>query len=187
MTDDVKQDEVKPVEQPKAETVTAKQEERETGQTFTQEQVNSFMATERKEATAKLLKELGVEKPEDVKAALAELNERKTAEMSATEKLQAENERLRAEAETAKLSAVKAQRDGQVIDKASQLEIENPADALALIGNAEDTDAALDQLAKDKPYLLKTNKAPRLSANKTLAGSSQEETREERLKRLRIG
>lgn len=69
-----------------------------------------------------------------------------------------EQERLKQQAEQAKADAEAAKaeaRTARIESLAAQLGFNDPADAVALVGAADDPKARLDEIAASKPYLLK--------------------------------
>ena len=131
-----------------------------------------------------LAAEFGIEDEDGLRAALKEHDERKKADMSEQERLQAQLEAERKAREQAEATAAKVQRESAVTSAAARLGFADPSDAIALIGDAEDVDAALAKLAEEKPYLLGKKSNPRLDANKVRGDSDSEETDEEKRRRL---
>jgi hypothetical protein len=148
-----------------------------------QAQIDHLTGQARKEAREAamraLLAEFGVERPDDVKAAMTELKTRRQAEMSETERLKAEAEeaRLEREAIAEQMDAMHEQMElvlvtAEVRTAATRLEIDgktyrfrNPEDALHFLDLEDfevDMDAqkvggvekALRRLAQERMYLV---------------------------------
>lgn len=89
-------------------------------QTFTQDQVNAIVGERARRASesavAELLKTLGVENVDGLKALLTEAQQRKEAEMTEAQKAQAEAEKARKEAEALK-AALDAERQQRIADR----------------------------------------------------------------------
>jgi len=151
-----------------------------------QSEVNALMARTRQEARERLLKELGFEKPEDLKARLdaarniedaTKTEQQKTAErLAALEKEKAglaeQNARLQREHTETLIRAA-------VVSKAAALGFHDPQDAYRLIdasklkltdaGEVEGANEALEAMSKAKPWLVQ--QTPRLSATNPAGGS----------------
>lgn len=88
--------------------------------TFTQEQVNAIVGERARRASesavSELLKSLGFEKPDELKAIVDETRQRKEAEMSEAEKARAEVEAARKQAEELK-AALDGERQQRITDR----------------------------------------------------------------------
>lgn len=88
----------------------------ETSKTFTQDELNTLLANEKKSAKAKVLKELGVDDAETIKALLKKQKEDEDNNKTASEKLESQNKIL--EDANNELSEYKAR------DKAIELDVD---------------------------------------------------------------
>lgn len=164
------------------------QPDKEPGKTFTQEQVNDYVAVERKKLLAKYTDY------SDLKAAADELAKIKESQLSETEKL---TKRL-AELEAAKQQAETRTREtlirSAVISEAAKLNFNDPEDAYRLIdvtgltiadsGKVEGAPEAVKLLAESRKYLLK-NSNPALSSFNP-AGGNEAVSETDAQKRARI-
>ena len=134
--------------------------------TFTDEQqeaVGRIVKKRGAEYVSSFAKGLGYEDPDALKGDLAELKKRMEKEMSELEKAQAKALEFEKKAQAAEASRQAAERQAKIISTASRMNFADPADAVALVGDA-DADAVEDllkKLADQKPYLLQTDKKKR--------------------------
>lgn len=121
-----------------------------------------------------------------LKAKAAKLDEIEAANLSELEKLQKQNTELAQKAEQAEASRLAAERRATIVSEATKLGFADPADAVVMVGEAENIEEALGELAEKKPYLLKQpDKQPKPKLNPTNPGPVDEtETRAQ--KRARI-
>jgi len=141
---------------------------------LTQDKVDELIGKTRKEARdaaqAKLLKDLGIESTEAAKAALAELQKLKQAQMTEQERIAAEKQALEQQLAKANEAAAAAKARGEqalieaeIISKASG-RFANPRAVIRLLdankvvigedGKIEGVDEALDALATAEPWTL---------------------------------
>lgn len=149
--------------------------------TFTQAELNALFGERGRQAKqaaiSELMKELGVEKPEDIKAALKKAKDAEVAQMTELEKAQAEKADALKKAEeaeqartTTEAKALERLMRAEVISAASRLNFNDPADAWLYIDRTaikvtddddfEGIDKALEVVVKAKPYLVKSDKQP---------------------------
>jgi hypothetical protein len=110
--------------------------------TFTQDEVNALMGERARRASesaiADLLKSMGFEKPDDLKAVIAEAQARKEADMTEADKAKAEAEKARKETDALK-AALEAERAARLADKrdaairAALKQADDPAAVLTLL------------------------------------------------------
>lgn len=100
------------------------------GKTFTQEELNSILAKDKKSTRNSLLRELGIDNPDEAKSALEAAREYRRSQQSKEEQLAADlaekdtalNDAIsRADAAEAKVAAMVAGVDSKFIDKAVKL------------------------------------------------------------------
>lgn len=141
---------------------------------LTSEQLNERLARKERTAREALLKELGFEKADDLKALVQAAREREQAEMGELERIKAENARLAEQAQQveqrARLTALRAEFKAQAALKGAA----HPDDALALAGDvaqylAEDgqpqgVTEAVDRLISSGRLPLARGAAPDLDA-----------------------
>jgi hypothetical protein len=146
--------------------------------TFTQAELNALFGERGRQAKqaaiSELLKDLGVESPEAIKAALKAATEAKAAQMTELEKARAQAAEALKKAEEAEQArtateakALERLMRAEVIAVASQLGFNDSADAWLYIDRAaikvkeddsfEGIDKALEAVVKSKPYLIKTS------------------------------
>jgi hypothetical protein len=144
--------------------------------TFTQTELDALFAERARQAKqsgiAELLKELGVENPDQVKAALKAAEDAKKAQMTELEKAQAEAAEARKKAEEAEaarqgIEAKAAEKllRAAIIAEASKAGFNDPNDAWLYIDRSaikakdddsyEGLDKAIEAVVKAKPYLVK--------------------------------
>ena len=137
------------------------------GKTFTQEQLDAILAERlaraKSGAQAELLKELGFEKPGELKAAVDKLRDTERANQTETERLRADNETLKQRMADAEASRKNALIRAAVTAAASKAGLADVEDAMRLgalesvtlegdkVSGAEDVVAAL---VASKPYLV---------------------------------
>lgn len=127
--------------------------------TFTEEQQAHLDKLFKKKGEAyvkSFAKDLGYDDPKDLKADLNAYSEKKKEEMSELERAQKERDDYKRQADEAEASRQAAERKAQIVSEAQKLDFADPLDAVALVGDAEDIEAALKELAESKPYLIKT-------------------------------
>lgn len=146
--------------------------------TFTQAELNALFGERGRQAKqaaiSELLKELGVEKPEDIKAALKKAKDAEAAQMTELEKAQAEKADALKKAEeaeqartTTEAKALERLMKAEVKIAAAQMGFNDPADAWLYIDRTaikvtdddtfEGIDKALEAVVKSKPYLVKAD------------------------------
>jgi hypothetical protein len=89
----------------------------------------------------------------------AKLREKEDAEAAAAKEKMTETERLKFEADEAKKEAEAAKKEARtsrIESKATRLGFIDADVAVALVGDAEDIDKALEDLAKARPYLVQS-------------------------------
>lgn len=130
----------------------------EAERTFTQEEVNKLMGDVRKKTRSQY------EDYDALKAKANKFDEIEAQNLSELEKAQKEIENLKAKADAAEASRQATERKSQIVSEATKLNFSDPLDAVALVGDAEDIEAALKELAETKPYLLRHDKrtAPKI-------------------------
>lgn len=132
-----------------------------------------------KTAIAALLKELGVEKPDDIKAALQKAKDAELAQLSELEKAQKKAADLEAKAKAAEEASAAAETRAQekllkaaVLGEAARQNFNDPADAWLYVERAAITaqdddsfkglDKAVEAVLKAKPYLAKAEERLRI-------------------------
>jgi hypothetical protein len=149
--------------------------------TFTQEQVNQFLAKERKNAEAKgassLLSELGYTDPEELRTAVLSFKTAQEAQMTELQKAQARVKAL----ETADAKAISAEKALETANAALKANVESQLKALnvpkhiSTLVEAMEPIAALDYLTANAEALRpKTVAIPDIDAKKNGGSKSKE-------------
>lgn len=167
-----------------------------TGKLFTQEELNRYLADERKKERGKFADY------DDLKTKAAKLAEIEQANLTEAEKLQKQLDDARqaiARAEQARLDALETVKTSTiraaVVSKAAELNFENPEDAYSLLdktglsisdaGQVEGVETALKSLAEQKKYLIKQQQGRPLEPFNP-AGSGQQLQESDAARRARI-
>jgi DNA-directed RNA polymerase beta subunit len=125
--------------------------------TFTQEQVNAIVGERARRAeesaVSNLLKSLGFEKADELKAMIEDTRKRQAAEMSEAERAKAEAEKVRKEADSYK-TALEAERQARISDKrdsaiTSALKTADNPQAILTLLKAEAADEVAKVLTED--------------------------------------
>jgi hypothetical protein len=173
-------DENKQVEQPGVETepTEKKPEPGQQERTFTQSELEAIIK-DRLERVQKKFTDY-----DDLRAKAEKLDKIEEANMSEAEKLHKQIAELQSKAEQAEASRLAAEREKEIVSEATKLNFEDPNDAVRLVGDAEDIEEALKELADKKPYLLRQEKQPKPNLKPSSPGAvEKKETRAESKKR----
>jgi len=159
---------------------------------LTQSQVNALMGKIRKEAKISLLKELGFDDVDALRDALSKLREQEEAQKTEAQKLAEKLSQLQSENARLAQERVQTLLRMEVTNCAARLGFIDPGDAYQMIdlaelqvaddGSVKGVEAALQQLAKSKPYLLKAQ--PQMGPTNMPRSSGVDEADTDRRARL---
>ena len=114
--------------------------------TFSQKELGAIIAKERKEAQEKFLKDMGVEKPEDLKGIIQKHKDTEEANKTfETKYLEAE---AKAEAKAQEAEAIKKEADIKIKMISNGFSEDQITDFLGIVNKADDTDAEIKRLAE---------------------------------------
>ena len=114
--------------------------------TFSQKELGAIIAKERKEAQEKFLKDMGVEKPEDLKGIIQKHKDAEEANKTYEAKyLEAKAE---ADAKAQEAEAIRKESDIKVKMISSGFSEDQITDFLGIVNKADDTDAEIKRLAE---------------------------------------
>ena len=132
--------------------------------TFTQAELNDIVQGRLSKKERAIADELGMT-VDEAKARLKAIEQAKEDEKSAVEKLQEELENFKKQAEQERERAARIKRESQIKDSANKLDFNDPSDAITFLdqskfeydddGNIQNADTLLNELAENKPYLIK--------------------------------
>lgn len=159
--------------------------------TFTQEDINRILAEEKRKHKAQYADY------DQLKAAADELAKIKESQLSETEKLQKELERVKAAAQQAETIAKETRVKSALIAAAAKLNFNDPADAYQLVnraaiefddaGEPKNADALVKELAESRKYLIKSTNPALATFNPAGGGNGVTETDAQKRARLYSG
>ena len=136
---------------------------------FSQKELGSILSKERAEAKASLLKELGFEKPEDLKSIIDKQREQDEKNKSFETKYQEAEQR--AEQAKAEAEAVKTEADIKIKMYSKGFTDDQISDFIGLVKGAEDKEKEIDRLAEKYQVIKGDNKG---SAGAGFTGNGKE-------------
>lgn len=114
--------------------------------TFSQKELGAIIARERKEAQDKLFRELGVEKPEDLKGIIQK--HRETEEANKTFEAKFLEAEAKAEAKAQEAEAIKRESDIKIKMISNGFSEDQITDFLGIVNKADDAEAEIKRLAE---------------------------------------